>query len=102
MDSINKKAVDVIAETIVSSFNDILDKLPYDKTIIGFVSRVYAGSAQGGVLRTYHDVDARGRTYKCTALNDASYKVGDKVYLRVPCNDWSNIYIEGKADFKYV
>lgn len=94
MDKINKMAVDTISASIIDALQNVMNKLPYDKTMVGIVKRAYTVSSV-----KYFDVNIKGRTYKCTSLNSISYLVNDKVYLRVPCNDWSNIYIEGKVGY---
>lgn len=94
MDIINKMAVDAISNSIVDTLKNMIEKLPYDKTTTGVVKRKYTESSVD-----YYDVSIKGRTYKCTSLNSVSYSINDRVYLRIPCNDWSNIYIEGKVGY---
>lgn len=76
-------------ETIV---NKKLKDLSFDQTystVIVKKTRYSADKYTYTVKIGQNDYEIQSKT---------KYKVGDKVYVRVPCNNWSNMYIEKLAD----
>lgn len=76
-------------ETIV---NKKLKDLPFDQTYSTVV-----------VKKTRYSEDKHTYTVKIgqndyTITTKTNYSIGDKVRVRVPCNNWSNIYIEEKIE----
>lgn len=76
-------------ETIV---NKKLKDLPFDQTYSTVV-----------VKKTRYSEDKYTYTVKIgqndyTITTKTNYSIGDKVRVRVPCNNWSNIYIEEKIE----
>lgn len=76
-------------ETIV---NKKLKDLPLDKTYLTVIVKKINYSAD----KYTYTVKIGQRDYEITTKKD--YSIGDKVRVRVPLNNWSNIYIESKIE----
>lgn len=76
-------------ETIV---NKKIKDLPFDKTF----STIIVGKANYSADKYTYTVKIGQSDY--TIRTNAIYAIGDNVRIRVPLNNWSNIYIEGKIE----
>lgn len=76
-------------ETIV---NKKLKDLPFDQTYFTVIVKKVRYSAD----KYTYTVKIAQNDY--TITTKTIYSVGDKVRVRIPLNNWSNIYIEGKNE----
>lgn len=76
-------------ETIV---NKKTGSLPFDKTYSTIIIKKTNFSAS----KYTYTVKIGQNDY--TITTETLYFVGDKVRVRIPLNNWSNIYIEGKIE----
>ena len=67
-----------------------LEKLPYDKT---YIVRII-GKTQTSLTTYKYSVIIDKDRYN--VLSTEKYSIGDKVRIRIPRNNWNEIYIENK------
>lgn len=82
-----------IASKILDAIDILIDsklkKLSFDKTFICTII-----SKQVTSTSNIYQLIIDGKKYSINSENN--YSIGDKVAVKVPCNNWSNIYIEHK------
>ena len=83
--NINKIILDAIDIVV----NSKLKMLAFDKTYVCIVIE-----KQETPTTTIYQVVLDGKKYSVNS--DNNYSIGDKVAVKVPCNNWSDIYIERK------
>lgn len=90
-----KNAKQAILNAIEIIVENKIKNLPFDRTYTGTVQSIRKSSSDN---------------YKCTVIigsaaydinTKINYSIGDKVRVKAPGNDWSNIYIE-EDFFKYI
>lgn len=75
--------------TIIS--NEKLNKLPFDRT---YLTRIINKTQTSSTSYKYTVIIEKDR-YNITSTEN--YSIGNKVRVRIPRNNWNEIYIESKA-----
>lgn len=85
-----------LKQELLNAIDTIVDKkinnLSFDKTYSTVI-----------IKKTNYSVDKFTYTVKIgqndyTITTKINYSIGDKVRVRIPLNNWSNMYIEGKIE----
>lgn len=82
------KVTDEILKSIEIIIQKHLDSLTYDRTYIVPVTKIFICSAD-----TYKYTVRIGQNDH-TVNSKLKFTVGERVRVKIPCNDWSNIYLE--------
>lgn len=78
---------DEIVKYVQTYVDSIMDKLKYDKTIVGKVISIGVKNAQ---------VETGGNEITCRIKADITIAVGDVVLVKIPNNNKNLKYIDGK------
>lgn len=83
----DKSAISVLAETIKTACQKIVNNASFDKTIGGVVT----GTDNGKYI-----VSMLGTTYTVSNGTNLTFTTGNGVWVTIPCNKLSNAFIVAK------
>lgn len=85
-DDINA-AIKVMVATVKSACERLIARASYDKTLRGVITGVPTDNS------SYYKVRVNGGEYDVPNYTDKKLSVGKSVWVLIPCNDYSNMFI---------
>ena len=76
------EVINVLAEAMITIGNYLKDESPFDKTVEGTIKQI---TTEG------YQVELLGSLY--TIKDKTTYTVGTKVWITIPCNNFSDMFI---------
>lgn len=86
--SLEKEAIICMVQSIIKTFQELINKSPHDKTVIGIIKEI--------------DTTKGYRVLVCGSLyyikSSLQLNIGEEVWVTVPCGNWSDMFILCKCE----
>lgn len=83
----DKSAISVLADTIKTACQKIVEQASFDKTVGGVIT---------GTSNDKYIVNMLGTTYTVANGTNLTFNTGNGVWVTIPCNKLSNAFIVAK------